>query len=120
MSPRNTFIAAVAVVAITTGTWLSFRVMSPAPLPQTATLLPAPGSLPEFSLVDHDGKAIGADVFSGHWNLVFFGFTHCPDICPDELAKMCKVYELLIKNKIQVLPIFISVDPTRDLPTVVK
>jgi len=118
MGPRNRFIAIVAVVAIGTGAWLSFQVMSPPSLPQTATVLPVPGPLPEFSLLDHDGNAIGRDVFAGHWNLVFFGFTHCPDICPLTLQVLADARKKLAEAGTEPLPriVLVSVDPERDTP----
>ena len=118
MGPRNRFIAIVAVVAIATGAWLSFQVMSPPAVPRTATLLPAPGPLPEFSLLDHEGNAIGRDVFSGQWSLVFFGFTHCPDICPLTLQVLADAKKQLAAAGSEPLPqiVLVSVDPERDTP----
>ncbi len=122
MNPRNTFIAIVAVVAIGTGAWLSSIVMRPAPSLQTATILPAPAELPEFSLVDQNERPIGRDIFEGHWNLVFFGFTHCPDICPLTLQVLANAKRQLAANGQQPLPriVLVSVDPERDTPEVMR
>jgi len=118
MSPRNSFIASVAIIAIATGAWLSYLVMSPPPTLLTATVLPASGELPEFSLVDQDGAAIGREVFQGHWNLVFFGFTHCPDICPLTLQVLADAKQQLADEGQNPLPrvVLVSVDPERDTP----
>lgn len=122
MGSRNIFIAIVAVVAIGTGAWLSSLVMAPAALPRTATVLPAPSDLPEFSLVDQNGATIGRDVFRDHWSLVFFGFTHCPDICPLTLQVLANARQQLAEAGQQPLPriVLVSVDPERDTPEVMK
>ena len=118
MSPRNIFIAAVAMIAIAFGTWLSFKVASPPPVPQVATVLPVAGELPEFSLLDHNGDPVGRDVFKGHWDLVFFGFTHCPDICPLTLQVLNSAKNQLAADGFTPLPriVLVSVDPERDTP----
>lgn len=118
MGPRQRFIAIVAIVAIATGAWLSYQVMAPPAAPATATMLRPPGPLPEFSLLDHEGNAVGRDVFSGHWSLVFFGFTHCPDICPLTLQVLADARKQLADAGADELPqiVLVSVDPERDTP----
>ena len=53
-----------------------------------------------------------------NWIIVFLGFTHCPDICPDELEKMVRAVDLVekvgVKTALPIVPIFITVDPERD------
>lgn len=68
-----------------------------------------------FTLVNHDGKSVSEKDFVGKWTLIYFGFTHCPDICPDELQKLAAAIDK-IKGKagMDVVPVFISVDPERD------
>jgi len=118
MGPRKLFIAAVAVTAIVFGTWLSFKVASPPPVPQVATVFPVAGEVPEFSLLDHNGDLVGRDVFQGYWNLVFFGFTHCPDICPLTLQVLTSAKNELAADGFTPLPriVLVSVDPERDTP----
>ena len=118
MGPRNIIIAAVAVVAIATGAWLSFSMTSTPAEPRVATLLPGGIDLPEFSLLDHTGAAVDQTVFDGHWNLVFFGFTHCPDICPLTLQVLANARAQMADEGIEPLPriVLVSVDPERDTP----
>ncbi|XP_008153653.2 protein SCO2 homolog, mitochondrial [Eptesicus fuscus] len=70
----------------------------------------------DFSLLDHRGQARCKADFRGQWVLMYFGFTHCPDICPDELEKLVQVVRQLEAqpNLPPVQPIFITVDPARD------
>ncbi|XP_038074268.1 protein SCO1 homolog, mitochondrial-like [Patiria miniata] len=69
-----------------------------------------------FSLVDHNGKPKTNKDYLGQWLLMYFGFSHCPDICPDELEKMTSAVEKINKspNLPDVVPLFISIDPERD------
>ena len=68
----------------------------------------------EFSLTDHTGKGVTQADYSDRWQMVFFGFTNCPDICPTTLAYMASVIDLLGDDADKVAPIFITVDPERD------
>ncbi|HXG78510.1 MAG TPA: SCO family protein [Methyloceanibacter sp.] len=72
-----------------------------------------------FSLIDQNGKAVTDRDFRGRYMLVFFGFTHCPDICPTELQVMSSALEALGGKAEKVAPIFITLDPERDTPQVV-
>uniref|UniRef100_W5NMZ7 Synthesis of cytochrome C oxidase 2 n=2 Tax=Lepisosteus oculatus TaxID=7918 RepID=W5NMZ7_LEPOC len=70
----------------------------------------------DFDLVDHHGRPRTKKDFLGQWVLMYFGFTHCPDICPDELEKMSSVVSILDEHQElpRVQPIFVTVDPERD------
>uniref|UniRef100_F1L8T1 Protein SCO1 n=1 Tax=Ascaris suum TaxID=6253 RepID=F1L8T1_ASCSU len=70
-----------------------------------------------WELLNTDGKLEGSEQLKGNWLLIYFGFTHCPDICPDEIEKMIKVVDILDadpQKKFSIIPVFISVDPERD------
>lgn len=75
-----------------------------------------------YELIDQDGNTRTKKDFLGKWFLLYFGFTHCPDICPEELEKMAEVIDLVDGDKTipNLLPVFVSVDPERDTPEVVK
>ncbi|KAK1788769.1 hypothetical protein P4O66_002581 [Electrophorus voltai] len=70
----------------------------------------------DFSLLDHTGRRRTKKDFLGSWVLMYFGFTHCPDICPEELEKVSSVVDLLDKDAglPLVQPLFITVDAERD------
>lgn len=69
-----------------------------------------------FDLIDHNGKPCSSKDFLGQWVLLYFGFTHCPDICPDELEKMVSVVDAIDNDPDMpnVKPVFVTVDPERD------
>lgn len=71
-----------------------------------------------FSLVDHNNKPSKSEDYLGQWVLIYFGFTHCPDICPDELEKMIEVVDEIdrIKTLPNLTPLLITIDPDRDTP----
>lgn len=94
-----------------------FYLLAPAPEPRHATMLPQPRALPEFTLVDGHKQAWTNASLEGNWDVLFFGFTHCPDICPASLGKLGAALELL-QARNQPLPdaVFVTVDPERDDP----
>jgi protein SCO1/2 len=74
----------------------------------------------EFELVDQTGKTVRDEDFDGKWQLAFFGFTSCPDICPTTLANVTAALEQLGPAAEQLQPLLITVDPERDTPPVLK
>jgi protein SCO1/2 len=73
-----------------------------------------------FQLVDQDGQTVTQETFNGETTLVFFGFTHCPDICPTTLFEMSQLFEELGPDARKVAGLFITVDPERDNPESMK
>jgi protein SCO1/2 len=72
-----------------------------------------------FSLVDPAGKPVTDRDFRGRYMLIYFGYTHCPDVCPITLAKVAAALQMLGPRADHVQPIFITVDPRRDTPEVI-
>src|SRR3546814_3262603 len=80
---------------------------------------PEPGTVPiggPFTLVDHQGRTVTEQDFGNRYLLVFFGFSHCPDICPTTLADIAGTLDMLGGVADAVQPLFVSLDPERDTP----
>ena len=73
-----------------------------------------------FALLDGAGRAVTDRTFRGKWMLVYFGFTHCPDACPLALQTMAAARDLLGPAAEQVALVFITLDPERDTPEVMR
>ena len=99
-----------------------WNVMQGPPQPSDSALmvLPEPRVIADFALVDDQGESFSLENLRGRWSLIFFGFTHCPDVCPSTLYDLKLVHEKLGQLNgatgaaHQVL--FVSVDPERDSP----
>ncbi|MES2975624.1 MAG: SCO family protein [Pseudomonadota bacterium] len=74
----------------------------------------------DFQLTDHNGQARGIKDFKGKVVVVFFGFTQCPDVCPTSMAELAEVKKLLGKDGERLQGLFVTVDPERDTPAVLK
>lgn len=73
-----------------------------------------------FQLTDQNGKAVTDKSLKGKPTLIFFGYTHCPDVCPTSLFEISEVLRAMGKDADKVNAIFISVDPERDTPATMK
>ncbi len=111
------------LIAVVTGVLvllvLLWRPVAPPRLSQHVTLYPEPKPLPEFRLTDEHGRTATRDTFDGAWSLVFFGYTHCPDVCPTTLGQMQQLLHVWRKAPEASAPprmVFVSVDPQRDTP----
>ena len=121
MTPRNSLVAIGLAAVLAAGIFLGLRTQAPSE-PKYALVLPAPNPVPEFSLVDQHGNPADQTVFEGHWDLVFFGFTHCPDICPTTLQVLSTAKTALEERGQSPLPriVLVSVDPERDTPEIMS
>jgi protein SCO1/2 len=83
----------------------------------TGTLLTPRRALPDFSLIDSQGRSFGPANLRGRWSMLFFGYTNCPDFCPTTLSTLAAMQKQL-RAEHSVLPqvIFVSVDAKRDTP----
>jgi len=117
---RIAAVAAVAILAALAGAWLS-RTLIPdqaqASLRRATLLDPAP-PLPLFQMIDQDGQPFGQPALLGRWHLLFFGFTNCPDVCPNTLTVLAAAERQLANLAPALRPriLFVSVDPERDQP----
>ena len=109
---RALTIIAVAAVVVALAVVMALR-MANAPGTARASLIGGP-----FALQDGDGKTISDQTLRGRPFLVYFGYTHCPDVCPTELARISDVLTEMGSQSIPAL--FITVDPERDTPKVMQ
>jgi len=72
-----------------------------------------------YSLVDGSGAAVDQAMLTGHPSLLFFGYTHCPDVCPTTMAEMATWFETLGPAAAGLKAYFVTVDPERDTPAVI-
>lgn len=118
MNQRLT-IAIMAICAIIVGL-LTYQLSKPRELKnsdlQSTILLPAPKPINFPGLLDHTGKDVSAERLKGHWSILFFAFTNCPDICPATMQVLKEVKQSVEQQhgwgNYQV--VFVSVDPARD------
>jgi len=110
-----TLAIAAAGAGVAAGVWLEKSSDGDA---TSATVLDAPRPLPQFSLVDEHGGPVTRDDLTGRWTFLFFGFTHCPDVCPMTLQVLTRTLRSFDDLPPEQRPTarFVSVDPERDTP----
>jgi protein SCO1/2 len=108
-------LSTILAACILAGGVLVLRAFETPPAPtETATATPIGGA---FTLMDETGKTVTNETYKTPYKLLFFGFTHCPSICPTELLKMADVLTGLGDRANKITPLFISIDPARDTPS---
>lgn len=120
---RILMVIGLAALAVVAGIWLQLRMSASDVPPQTnATLLRAARPVGDVRLQDTLGNEFTFQQLQGRWSLVFFGFTHCPDVCPTTLAILGQVARRLEELPEAQRPqlVFVTVDPERDVPAIVK
>ncbi|MGD2111844.1 MAG: SCO family protein [Gammaproteobacteria bacterium] len=108
----------IAAIAIGAGVWAARAVLDSAAPPDTlsATRFPVARQLQPFRLVDHHSRPFDNQALQGHWTFLFFGYTHCPDVCPTTLSVLNGVAQRLAGSGASARFAFVSVDPQRDTP----
>ena len=119
MTDRSKLLAFLLLGVVVAGGLLAGRFLSPKPPAVLATgpLLAPARPLADFSLIDHQGRPFGPANLRGHWSLMFFGYTNCPDFCPTTLTTLALVEKQLRAAKaVEPQVIFVSLDAKRDTP----
>jgi len=108
----------IAVLATAAGIWAARAVLEreSALNELDATRFPAPREIPPFELIDHNNAVFDNNSLKQHWSFMFFGYTHCPDVCPTTLSVLNSVAQRLQDLDEDIRFIFVSVDPERDTP----
>jgi protein SCO1/2 len=115
-SARTTLLyALVAAIAVLAGLFVA-AYTNQVQQPEHALVFSAPRTLADFSLVDHRGGQFGRQQLTGSWNLLFFGFTRCPDVCPTTLQTLAAASRKLddLPRHLRPSVIMVTVDPMRD------
>ena len=119
MTPRATRIL-LAFAAFTAGLLMVLGVIVLVSGRLTAPVVPASAIGGPFQLIDHNGRTITDQDLKGRPYLVFFGFTHCPDVCPTALFEISEVLRSLGSDVDKTRALFVTVDPERDTPEKLK
>jgi protein SCO1/2 len=119
MTTRRTYwiLGVAALCAALAGFWLARELDSSGPALASGTWLPRPKTIGDFQLTDNVGQPFSLHDLQGKPTLVFFGFTHCPDVCPTTLLKLAQITKTAKVPGLRV--VFVTVDPARDTPPVV-
>lgn len=118
MNLRTLMWAVTLVAGLLIGGAIIYRAASPRTAQTGATgqaLIGGP-----FQLVNQDGQPVTEAALRGHWTVVFFGYTYCPDVCPTTLQTLAQAQDQLGPNGRTLQVLFVSVDPQRDTPAQLK
>jgi protein SCO1/2 len=118
---RTALIMASVAVIIGIGFTLKIISLKQGEELQEIRMFPKNLDLPDFSLQDEARRPFSKDSLIGKWNILFFGYSNCPDVCPTTMANLAKIVKRLPESQQQKLQvIFVSVDPERDTPEHLK
>lgn len=108
----------IAAAALVAGAVLAFAAFQPAEVKCEAVDITGADWGRDFRLTGHDGRPSSLADFRGKAVALFFGYTHCPDMCPTSMAKLAEAVRLLGPDGVEVQGLFVTVDPKRDTPEV--
>ena len=110
--------AGIAIVAMVLGAWSAQFIRSAPPQLSlsSGTLLQPTRPITDFQLINSQNQPFSRTQLLGHWSVLFFGYTNCPDICPTTLSTLAQVKKSLVNLPATKQPqfVFVSVDPARD------
>lgn len=112
-SRRRLTIAAVLIILAFVLAALALTTVNPAKMGSGTPLIGGP-----FTMLNQSGETVTEKSYAGKYMLLFFGFTKCGDVCPTELQVMAAAFTEMGASSDQITPIFVSVDPDRDTPSV--
>jgi cytochrome oxidase Cu insertion factor (SCO1/SenC/PrrC family) len=116
---QTLLVALVAVIALLS-IGLVWYLAADFPGQQTGDKVPLVSIGGPFVLTDQNGHARSDKDFRGRFVLIYFGYTYCPDVCPTTLQDMADALSKLGRKSANVVPLFITIDPERDTPAVLK
>ena len=115
---RIVIASVILLLAAGLAAFTAYRLMQPqSPIVRTSGTALVGGS---FEMIDQDDKTVSEKDFHGKYMLIFFGYTFCPDICPTELQVITGALEQLGDKAKNIQPVFVTIDPERDTPEVMK
>ena len=119
MNKRNTLklIANYALWTLATGTMYACSEQKPA---FSSIDVTGADYAKDFALADHNGQPKSLKDFAGKVVVLFFGYTHCPDVCPTTMAELAEIKKLLGEDGAKLQAVFVTIDPERDTPAVLK
>jgi protein SCO1/2 len=124
MTNRSKLLSFVFLCILAAGGFVAAIILSPKPplVLASGTILAPARPLADFSLLDTQGRSFGSANLRGHWSLMFFGYTNCPDFCPATLTTLAALEKQLRAAKTVVPPqvIFVSVDAKHDTPALLN
>jgi protein SCO1/2 len=125
MKRTTPFVLILSVIALVLGLGLNYLLSPTAKKPPQIDgfLWPQSKTLADINLIDNQERAFTLDDFKGKWSLIFFGYTHCPDVCPTTLTVLKGVKQKLgahAQETANTQYVFISVDRERDVPEILS